>query len=165
MQGAWVGSLVRELLQLRVCMLQLKIPHTPSEDRRSCVPQLRLGTAPRMAKEIKKRKQKFKKEFPGGLVTKNLRAKTRGTGSTLVQEDSTFHGAAKPLCHSYWCGALEFMSCNPEPMCYNSWSPCAVDPCSTKEKPPQWEACTWQLESSSCSLQLMNSPHSNKDSA
>ena len=33
-----------------------------------------------------------------------------------------------------------------------------------EEKPPQWEACAPQLESSSRLLQLEKSPHSNEDS-
>ena len=34
-----------------------------------------------------------------------------------------------------------------------------------QEKPLQWGARAWQLESSPCSLHLENSPHSNKDPA
>ena len=36
---------------------------------------------------------------------------------------------------------------------------------SQKEKPPQWEVCAPQLQSSSCSLQLEKSPHSSEDPA
>ena len=54
---------------------------------------------------------------------------------SLVQEDPTCRGAAKPLCRNCWAHALE---------------PHALQ----QEKPPQWEAHTLQLERSPCSLQL-----------
>ena len=49
---------------------------------------------------------------------------------SLVWEDSTFHGATKPVCHDHWSRALQ------------------------QEKPPQWEACVLHLENSPHSPQL-----------
>ena len=49
---------------------------------------------------------------------------------SLVQEDPTCRAATKPVYHSYWARAPQ------------------------QEKPPQWEACGLQLESSPHSLQL-----------
>ena len=41
------------------------------------------------------------KDFPGGPLVKNLPANAGDTGSSLIQEDSTCHGATKPVCHNY----------------------------------------------------------------
>ena len=38
----------------------------------------------------------------GGSAVKNLTANTGDTVRSLVQEDSTCHGAAKPMGHNYW---------------------------------------------------------------
>ena len=40
------------------------------------------------------------RDFPGGAVVKNLPANAGDTGSTLVREDPSCHGATKPV-HSY----------------------------------------------------------------
>ena len=37
--------------------------------------------------------------LPGGSTVKNLPASIVDTGSTLLQEDPTCHGATKPVCH------------------------------------------------------------------
>ena len=49
-----------------------------------------------------------------------------------------------------------------ESTCTNCWNPHTVEP-MLYNKPPQWEACTPQLESSTHSPHLEKSPHSNKD--
>ena len=41
------------------------------------------------------------RDFPGGLVVKNLLANAGDTGLSLVQEDSTWCGATKPVHQSY----------------------------------------------------------------
>ena len=66
--------------------------------------------------------------------------------SSLVCEDPTCHGAAKPIHHNYWVHTLE-------PLNHNCWAriPRAWTP--QQEKPPQWKACTWQ-QSSTRSPQL-----------
>ena len=61
-------------------------------------------------------------DFPGGSVVKNLPANAGDTGLTLVWEDPTCRGAAKPMRHNYWACALE-------PMSYNYWA-CALEPAS-----------------------------------
>ena len=79
---------------------------------------------------------------------------------SLTQEDPTFHGATKPLCHNYWARPLE-------PKNHNYWShvlqllkPAHPRACALQqEKPPQWEAHAPQLENSPCSRQLRESPH------
>ena len=56
----------------------------------------------------------------------------------LVLEDPTSLGATKPLCHGCWAHAPRASALQ-------------------QEKPPQWEICAWQLETSSHSLQLEKS--------
>ena len=52
---------------------------------------------------------------------------------SLVQEDSTYHKATKPMCHDYWV------------VCHNCWSLCTIEPvfCNKRshhnEKPIQLE--------------------------
>ena len=58
---------------------------------------------------------------------------------SLVQEDSTCRKAAK-FVHHYWS------PCTLEPIICNYWTYAP----SPQEKPPQWEACTPQLETSPC---------------
>ena len=41
-------------------------------------------------------------DFPGGAVVKNPPANAADTGSSLVWEDPTCHGATKPVRHNYW---------------------------------------------------------------
>ena len=60
---------------------------------------------------------------------------------SLIQENPTCPGATKPVHHIYW-------ACPPQ-----------------QGRSPQWEAQTWQLQSSPCSPQLKKSPHSNEDPA
>ena len=72
---------------------------------------------------------------------------------SLIWEDLTCHGATEHLRHSYWACALDQGS-------RSRWSPC-----STAEKPPQWEARTRQLDSGPSSLQLEESLCSNEDPA
>ena len=40
-------------------------------------------------------------DFPGGTVVKNPSANAGDTGSALVWEDPTCHGAMKPVHHNY----------------------------------------------------------------
>ena len=74
---------------------------------------------------------------------------------SLVWEDPT-RKAAKPIHHNYWACALEHEN-------FNCWSPCVPWRAQQQEKPPQWEACTPQVESSPCSPQLEKSLHINED--
>ena len=75
---------------------------------------------------------------------------------SLIQEDPTCPGAAKPVGHNNW-------ACDLDPRNHNYWSPCALKPvlCNTRshcsEKPVH---CT---ERSPCSPQLEKSPRSNED--
>ena len=41
-------------------------------------------------------------DFPGGTVDRNLPARQETSVQSLVQEDSTCCGAAKPVYHNYW---------------------------------------------------------------
>ena len=50
-------------------------------------------------------------------------------------------------------------------LCSRTWPLCPKACAPQQEKPPQWEACTLQLESSPCSPQLKKSLHSKKDPA
>ena len=80
----------------------------------------------------------------------------------LVREDPIYCGAAKPLCHNCWASALG-------PRNRNCWAhvlqllkPMCLEPALRNEKPPQWEVCTLQLDSSPCS-ETRESPHSSED--
>ena len=76
-------------------------------------------------------------------------------GSVPSLEDSTCHGATKPVCHNYWACALE-------PGSHNYWAhipellkpKCPRARAPQQEKSLQWGAHTLQLESSPRSLQL-----------
>ena len=57
----------------------------------------------------------------------------------LAWEDSTCHGAAEPVYHNDW-------ACTLEPVSHSYWSPHTLEPVLCKEKPPQWEAHTPQVE-------------------
>ena len=74
----------------------------------------------------------------------------------LIQGDPTYCGVTKPLWHNY----LSLRSRNQDLQLLKATCPGAHAP---QEKPPQWEACTQQQESSSHSLQVEKSPYSNKD--
>ena len=68
---------------------------------------------------------------------------------SLIQEDLTCWGGAKPMHHNYWACALETRSCNywaHVPQLLKLMHPRA--PAPQQEKAAQWEACTPQLESS-----------------
>ena len=66
--------------------------------------------------KIKEVKVKIK-DFPGGpLVVQWLSIHLQGTWVwSLILEDSTCHGATKPVCHHY-------LDCPLEPVSYNYWS-------------------------------------------
>ena len=70
---------------------------------------------------------------------------------SLLQEDPTRCGAAKPVYHNYW-------ACTLEPESHSHWAqvlPLLKHRCARQqEKPSQWEAHTPQLDGSPCSLQL-----------
>ena len=68
-------------------------------------------------------------EFHSGPVVKTSPVKQGTQVPSLIQEDSTCLGAAKPMYHNYWSSR-------------------------TQEKPPQLEAHSLQPESSLHSLQL-----------
>ena len=62
---------------------------------------------------------------------------------SLVQEDSTCHGATKAMCHNYWAHMQQLLK--------------TIGPRASalpQEKPFRWEAHALQLESSPCSLLL-----------
>ena len=65
---------------------------------------------------------------------------------SLVQENPICWEATKPV-HHYWASVLFY---SPGAAATDALSPGAHAP---QEKPPQWEACTAQLESSPQSLQ------------
>ena len=85
---------------------------------------------------------------------------------SLIQHDLLCCEATRLVYHSYRSCAWEPRSRN-----YGAHVPQLLKPACTRthalqqKKPPQWEACTLQLESSPYSLQLEKSPHGNEDSA
>ena len=78
--------------------------------------------------------KKWKRDFPGGPVVKNLPASAEDMGLSLVQEDPTCRRASKPV------------PCTTEV--------CAPRTCVPQEKTHQWEVQVPQLESSPCSPRL-----------
>ena len=66
---------------------------------------------------------------------------------SLVQEDSTCQGAAKPMHHYYWACSLESGN-------HNCWAHVLRAHAPQQKKPLQWEAWAVQPESSPHSLQL-----------
>ena len=62
---------------------------------------------------------------------------------SLVPEDSTCRGTAKPMCHNYWAHMAQVLKPVPPRVC-----------APQQERPPQWEACAPRLESSPCLPQL-----------
>ena len=59
---------------------------------------------------------------------------TQGTWvQSLVEEDSTYCGETKPMCHNYQAHALE-------PASHNCWAHVPRTCALQQEKPPQWEA-------------------------
>ena len=91
---------------------------------------------------------------------------------SLIWKDHTCLGATKPVCHSYW-------TCAPALKSHSYWAhrPQLMSPQAAtlkpahprsrapQEEPPQWEACTLQLESRPHLPQLEGIPSSNKHSA
>ena len=94
----------------------------------------------------------FKSYSWTSLVAQRLRICLPRQGTqvqSLVQEDPTCRGAAKPLHHNYWACALG-------PASHNYWVPQLLSlraatieahmprSCAPQRKPPQWEACALQ---------------------
>ena len=70
---------------------------------------------------------------------------------SLVQEDPVCHEAAEPVGHDFWACAVEPASCAcwaRVPLLLKPAHPGACAP--QQEKPPQWEACSLQLEKNLC---------------
>ena len=53
---------------------------------------------------------------------------------SLVQEDSTCHGATKPICHNYWARVLEITS-------HKIWSPSTLEPVLCNKSSVQLLSC------------------------
>ena len=85
---------------------------------------------------------------------------------SLSQENPTCRRATKPEHHNYWACALELGSCNYWTQVPQLLKPAGLSACPLQqEKPPKWDACVLQLESSPHLLQLEKSLCSTKDSA
>ena len=81
--------------------------------------------------------------FPGGAAVENLPDSAGLRMRSLAQEDPTRHGATKPTCRNYWaCSVTTTEAHVPRAHALQ------------QEKPPQWEACTPQLENSLYLTQL-----------
>ena len=76
---------------------------------------------------------------------------------SLIWEDPTCHGAAKPVHHNWAC-ALEPRSCNYWAPVPQLLKPEHLRAHAPQEKPRQWEACTPQLETGPHSPQLEKKP-------
>ena len=99
------------MLQLRVPMPQLKLPHTVT--RGSCIPQLKILHA-----TIKTQNSQTNKNNGASLVAQWLKKKKihlpmqETWDQSLGWEDSTCHGVTKPMHHNYWACVLESRSCD-----------------------------------------------------
>ena len=89
--------------------------------------------------------------FPGGSVVKNPPAVQETWVRPLVEEESTCHGTAKPVCHNYWACAPEpgkatnTEACTSQNLCSATRGAAAVrsPPTTTREKPAwQWRPRT-----------------------
>ena len=79
--------------------------------------------------------------FPGGPVVKNLSCSAKHLVLSLVREEPTCLGAAKPVCHNYWASSLESSSHNYWAQELQSRKPTRPRACALQqEKPPAWEA-------------------------
>ena len=79
--------------------------------------------------------------FPGGSVDKDPPAMQGTQAQSLVWENPTYHGPAKPVSH-HWAHVPQLLK-----TVYQGPGP-------HQEKPRQWEACVLQQKSSPCSPQL-----------
>ena len=82
--------------------------------------------------------------FPGGSVVENPPANAGDTRvPSLIQKDSTCHGATKPVHHNYWVCALESGSHNYWTHVLQLLKPEHPRPHAWKqEKSSQWDPCT-----------------------
>ena len=87
------------------------------------------------------------RDFPGGTVVKNPPANAGTWVRALVREDTTCHGATKPMCHNYWACVLE-------PACHNYWSPHTYSLCSATREATAVRSPHTTTKSSPCSPQL-----------
>ena len=83
---------------------------------------------------------------------------------SLVQENPTCHGPAKPMNHNNWDCAVKPRTSTTEPMCCNHWSPLHSGAWRLQQKKLlQQETLPTGTNSSPHSLQLQKSTRSNKD--
>ena len=69
-----------------------------------------------------------------------LRLPMQGTWVwSLVREDSTCHGATKPMCHSYWAQPWSWRATATGPMHRTRWSSHAASLCSATREATQWK--------------------------
>ena len=106
----------------------------------------------------------LKRDLPG--LPRLLSGKESACQCRTDGFDPTCLRATRPLSHDYWACALEPVNSNywvPMPELLKLMHPRACVP--QQEKPPWWAACAPQLESSTHSLWLEQSPCSDDDPA
>ena len=105
--------------------------------------------------------------YRASLVAQWLRIRLPMQGTrvrALVREDSTCHGATKPVHHNCW-------ACAPEPVSHNYWvrvpqllKPVCPRACAPQqEKPLQWEARPLQWRAAPALCNSRKPVHSNED--
>ena len=97
--------------------------------------------------------------LPDGSVVRYLPAKQDTRVQSLIQEDSTCHGATKTVCHNYWECALEPRSCDYRAQVLQLLK--LTHPKARalqQDKPPQREAQALQRERSPRLTQREKSP-------
>ena len=82
-------------------------------------------------------------DFPGGIVDRNLPCNVGMLVRFLIWEVPIYPRQLKNKCHNYWAPVPQLL----KPVCPGA---CALE----QERPPQWEVCALQLESSPHPLQL-----------
>ena len=90
------------------------------------------------------KKKMVNKGFPGGSVVKIPPASAGDIVRSLIWEDCTCRGAAKPVHHSCEPGSRICWAHGPQPLKPARPGACALQ----QEKPPQWEALALLPESS-----------------
>ena len=81
---------------------------------------------------------------------------------SLIWDDSTCHGATKPVCYNYWACAVDPGNCNYWVHVPQLLKPkCPGAHALQTERPLQWGACTPQWERSPCSNRDLAQPEIN----
>ena len=171
--GAWVQSLVGEIISRRPCSAARKKKMAEGQGREifdfklfgwsagmflstMCLQITRKNllctttSCELYLGGVKVQKGGSRKACGTSLVVQWLRIRLPMQGTqvrALVWEDPTCHGATKPVRHNYWAWALE-------PTSHNYWSPHAYSLCSATREATIMRSTRTPMKGSPCSPQL-----------